>query len=145
MAASVVYLVQCVVTHFMAQKYYRIEYEWKKIGMMTLSAVVLFFLIDRFSIKGYLGDYWLNDHVLPFLTYALRLLHFNVIKGGKLMVLLSDKFPIVVEGMIKAVLSLSFVWGLALFGVIPRRVFSEVMNKSAQRLGLRRFTQSLAE
>jgi len=145
MAASVVYLVQCVVTHFMAQKYYRIEYEWKKIGMMTLSAMVLFLLIDRFSIKEFSMDYWLNDHVLPFFTNALRLLHFDVIKGGKLIALLSDKFPIVVEGMIKAVLSLSFVWGLAVFGVIPRRVFSQVMNKSAQRLGLRRFTQSLAE
>jgi O-antigen/teichoic acid export membrane protein len=138
LAATLVYFIQCVITHFMAQKYYRVEYEWRKITMMTLSATILFLLIDRFSIRQLQWDVWLNLHILPFCTDVLRVLHLDTFKGGKIMALLSQKFPIVVEGAIKALLSLAFLPSLSLFGIIRRETVAEVVRKTAQRFGFRR-------
>jgi O-antigen/teichoic acid export membrane protein len=132
MAAALVYLIQCIITNFMAQKYYRIEYEWRKIAMMTLSAVILFLLISRFSITALGWDGWLNRRILPFFTEVLRLLHFDTIKGGKVAAILNAKFPLVVECLIKAILSLSFVPSLSLLGVVQKGTIAKAAIKSIQ-------------
>jgi O-antigen/teichoic acid export membrane protein len=129
MAALLVYGIQCISTYILAQKYYRIEYEWRRIVIMTTSALLLFFLIDCLSLKEFGWDAWMNKNVLPFFSVAFKAFHFDTIKGGRVWLLVNEKFPLVTEGIIKAILCLGFLPITVLLGVIPKMAAVEMWHE----------------
>jgi hypothetical protein len=127
-AALSVYLCQCILAHIMSRRYYYIPFEWRKIFLMISTAVALFFLInmlpvDRFALTG-----WLNRNLLPFVTGFIKFSHLDSLKQGQLLILVTEKFPMVIEGVIKAFFSLSFVFSLFLFRIIPKEHVLEIFQ-----------------
>jgi O-antigen/teichoic acid export membrane protein len=127
--SSLVYIIQCIITHFMAQKYYPIRYQWDKILMLIAISLVLFLIIDPLSVKQMHWEVWLNDSVLPFCIKICGLLHVASIRDGKLIIILTDKFPIVVECAVKAILSLLFIPALFFLKILRWDTCVEIVNK----------------
>jgi O-antigen/teichoic acid export membrane protein len=133
-AGLLVYLFQCIVAHYMSKKYYSIPFEWGKVLQMIMMAVALFFLIDMLSVKGIYLDRMLNRTILPFLTDIAKILGLENIKEGKLLLMFSEKFIVIVEAFIKGLLSLSFLAGLFIFNILSKNVVGKVIGVGARRV-----------
>ena len=98
-AALVVYLIQCVLSYNMAQPYYRIPFEWRKILVLCVSSTVLFFLIQAIDIQHSALVQLLASHAASGLKGILEFFHLDHIKDGKLLLILDEKFIFVFEGI----------------------------------------------
>jgi O-antigen/teichoic acid export membrane protein len=126
-AVLLVNLFQCVVTYYMAQPYYRVRYEWKKIVVMTLSSLALFGLINVINIQA-LGLGSLIDRLIYYFSHGPIVVSDS---GWKLKVVavLQEKSVYIIEGLIKAILSLSFILVLIRSDVIPKGSITRIAEK----------------
>lgn len=122
-ASCMVNLYQCLLAFVLAKGYYRIPFQWLKVVQMTAIAMVLFWLIDPFSVlKIGLGP-WIEHGGAEFVTGLMHTLHLDAVKGGKLMSYVVNNIGIVIDGQVKIVLALMFVPVLFLLNILPRELF----------------------
>ena len=122
LAASIAYLLQCLISYHFSQKYYKISYEWKKLSISIVAAVVLFLAINPIDLyHSNIGEI-IKNSTLPFLNKILFYLKLNVLKEGKVISIINDKYFVFLEGVLKFILGLTYILILLLFNVLPRKI-----------------------
>lgn len=121
-AACIVNGVQSIVGYILAQKYYRISFDWGKISMLIGSACIIFLLVNSVALEGTSAAAWLDRELHAPIAGLLHLLHLDAIKGGKLAAYVLGNITIIFEGGIKFILAFAFLLVLPLFGIIPKQL-----------------------
>lgn len=120
-AFSAVFIVnfsQCVMTYYLAQPHYKVVYEWRKIVTMASSALVLFGLINAINVQN-LGLGSIVDRAVSYIPHGtVSLLGSGWI--GRILVIMHEKATYIFEGLLKGVLSLTFIYVLTRTGIIPK-------------------------
>ena len=127
LAALLTYLFMCIISHYYANKYYKIPYEWRKIVISTISAVILFMLINPINFDHFYIGEAIKSNVLPSLNRILIFLNLDGFKDGKLILIVNDSFQILLEAFFKIILGLSYPVVLILFKVIPKETLNSVL------------------
>lgn len=121
LSSCLVSICQCLMGHYMSRVYYPIPFQWKRISKMTLAAGVIFFAIGQVSVNGLGLSGWLKESLAPGTIAFMQVMHLDSIKNGKLLLYVAGNIPLVFEGAIKLVLSMTFLPVLACLGVVPWR------------------------
>ena len=115
LAVLLVNLFQCIITYYMAQPHYKVMYEWRKIVIMTTSAIALFGLINMVNIQA-LGFDNVVDRIIFYISHGSLDSEWKL----KVLGLLQEKALYILEGLLKGVLSLIFIFILTRSDIIPR-------------------------
>ena len=119
-AACCVYLSQCVLAYRFSQRHFSIPFEWAKIVWITVSATGLFLVCNVVSMADTQPGVWLGERLPGALTGALTLLHLQGVRDGKLLAYATNHAPLVLDGVLKLLLSLSFVLVLVRLEVLSK-------------------------
>ena len=131
-ASCVVNAAQSLIAYYLAQKYYRIPFEWVKVTCMVFTVFILFILINLISIEGTVLGNWMSNSMREPFAYMMHALHLNAFKGGKLMNFVINNIPTVIEGGGKLILSFLFILILPLFGIYPRDLLRKMRDGNEQ-------------
>lgn len=112
--------VQCAMAYHMAKGYYPLAFEWRKIIGMFFSVIILFLIINAFSVSK-IGAYEkIDQFVTPVVKSAIEFASLDKVKNGKLLYYATKNVPLVVEAQIKLILSLLLLPVLLSLNVISR-------------------------
>ena len=114
--------IQSIVGYILAQKYYRIPFEWGKICMLVGSVCILFFLVNSFTLDGTSVAAWLDRELHAPIAGLLHLLRLGAVKDGKLVAYVLGNITTIFEGGIKFLLACAFLLVLPLFGIVPKKL-----------------------
>jgi hypothetical protein len=130
LAALIVQLVQCLMAYRVSGKYYFIPFEWRKILLMSVSMVLIFFLFDQLSFTGLGITRFIDKYFLPLIISICHLINLDQFQDGRIISLLDKKLPFVFEGIIKGISSFLFLISLFAFRVISieeaRKIFASI-------------------
>jgi len=129
-SACAVYLIQCILAYYMSDKYYHIPFEWGNIIKLVGITIILFVVIDSFSII-HLG-------LLATPTEEqLRQMNSTILLKSKIIMHILQNIPVIVDALLKLVLSLSFLIAIILMKVVMKedvyRPFNVIIHKLAFR------------
>lgn len=119
-AGCCVYLIQCVLAYRFSRRHFSIPFEWAKIVRIVASATGFFLVCNAVSMAETRAGIWLGQRLPEALTGTLTLLHLQGVRDGKLLAYATNHAPLVLDGVLKLLLSLSFVLVLVLLGVLSK-------------------------
>jgi O-antigen/teichoic acid export membrane protein len=127
-AAFVVFMIQCIMSYYLSQPYYKVPYEWKKLLTAIVVAVCLFLLIDPINMDQ-TNFGFARTHVAPVLNKIIVWFNLDAFKDGKLMLIMNQKLETILEGLLKGILGLSYFFLMVAFNILPRQQFQKIIGK----------------
>jgi hypothetical protein len=121
-ATFVATIVQCVMAYYMARPYFVIPFEWGRVSRMVALMFGLFWIAKDFHIGKTGMSTWVTEQFIPFVEQMGHTLAFDRLWNGKLMLMLIDRAPFVIDGVLLFFYSGLFVAGLLLLKIIPSDV-----------------------
>ncbi len=122
--SSITYASQCCIAFSMGRGYYTIPFQWNKIAQILLVVILLFIGISMISVDNIGISEQLNQGLTPVVTKVMKGLHLDTIKNGKLLSYAVKDITLLVEALVKLILSLLFLPALVYLHILPRRLFS---------------------
>ncbi len=113
----VIEFIRLVLHYPLAQKRYRIPYDWTAFTKMALTAVACYLLIARISVESFGLETWCSEAVSPFLEQCGELLHLGSVKGGKLVAYVTASSQNLVNVLMKTAATLLYPVILLAVGV----------------------------
>lgn len=120
-AGSLIHTLQAFLGYYLAKPFFNISYNIKKIIVMFISAIILSVLISQVSIENFNWPIKLQAKLSPLIEDFLEITYLNEIKNGKILAMFNDKFPLILEGALKAVLSISYLFVMVIFGIVDKK------------------------
>ena len=133
-ASNLMFFFQCILAHVISNKYYRIPFEWTKISGLIFTTSILFFMIDGLDISTHLSSGYFIDVLSSLAVKAMNFLSLNNFRGGVLMTSVIGYMPLLVEGLVKLVLSFSYIGVLVVCGLVTYKQLINFMKLSVGKL-----------
>ncbi|MCP4748623.1 MAG: oligosaccharide flippase family protein [Desulfobacteraceae bacterium] len=134
-------ILQCVLGYFMARSYYVIPFAWGALCRMAIMMTGLYWVAKDFSITKLPAAGWLDLYVAPIIRQILVFLSLDQVKNGKLLNYLVDGLPHLIDGIILACYSCSFIFGLVFLKIIPPDVVKSLFSIKILRKPMKIFPQ----
>lgn len=119
-ATLFVYTFQSALSYYLSKKYFQIPFEWGKIAKIVISATVMFMLCNSVTLVNTEFGMLLREQLAPALTSTFSALHLNELKDGKLLAFVLGNFSLVVDGIVKLLLSFLYVPVLLFLGILSK-------------------------
>lgn len=107
-SATVIAALTLLVTYPLSQRRYRLELEWRRIGLIGGVAGVLFFLLTRWNASDTGAGQWIETAAVPWFAEALKPTFLSTWKEGKALTLLIEERAAVAEAVIKGPAALTY-------------------------------------
>ncbi len=108
-----------------SQRRYRIDLEWRKLALITVSAAALFVVLANVDLSGLSGYRWLRDSVLPWAVDGLSGTDLGEWKEGKILGLLGERAHLIADLVVRTLLCCGY---LLVFPVIHRETRERIMG-----------------
>jgi O-antigen/teichoic acid export membrane protein len=128
-AALIVFLGQCTLSYYLAQPYYRVPYEWKKILTAIAVAVLLFMVINPINFEQSILAVFIKTHVAPVLNKILVWFNLDAFRDGKLINIVNQKLETIIEGSLKGILGILYLIIMVACNILPREQFQKIISK----------------
>ena len=106
-SAVITALLSVLIIFPLSQRRYRMILEWKKIGMIVVFSLSMFLLLDHVDVSGTVFALSITGRFLPWLQGVLSSTFLGTWKDGKLIVLIAENRLVIVDIIIKGLISTS--------------------------------------
>ena len=135
-SANIVFFLQCVLAHGMSRRYFSIPFEWVRICVLFLMTFLLFMIIDQLEFTLYFMASPVTEKLSSAVVAVLKFLSLDGIKNGALARYVNMNFPIVMEGFVKFIFSLSYLLVLILCGIVPLKKITRLLRTGHKKLSV---------
>jgi len=129
---------QCALAYKWATPYYHIPFEFNKLFVILLSAILIFLVLNSTVVeKRALVPFaaGLAGYIKEPLRQVMMLCHLEAVKDGKLVAYIVNNISLLLEGGFKFILCFSFAGGLVAADVVPRKtVIDSIKMRSLKPL-----------
>ncbi len=108
-----------------AQRRYRIDLEWRKLTLITVSAVAVFVVLANVDLSDLAGYRWLRDSVLPAAVDGLSGSSLGEWKDGKILRILSERAHLIADLVVRSLLCCVY---LLVFPIIHRETRERIVR-----------------
>lgn len=132
-------LAKCLLGLHRANKYYKIPFEWLKIIKLIIFAMVMFLAVDSISLSSINGfNQWLSINIAPVLKLILQFSYLDTIKDGKIVIILIEKLPLILDLGVKFIFCLFFLIGLFIYNATLREKMMHLLKNRHSFLHLKK-------
>ncbi len=103
---------------------------------LFVATVTLYFLIDSIEVAGFFAGSSFDLAFSDFILQKLKFFNLDTYKDGRLAAMVSVSLPLMVEGVVKLFLSISYLAVLVICGLISTKQLASGMKMFAGKLHL---------
>jgi len=108
-SACLTAIVLLVAGGWLAQRRYRIDWEWRKITAVAVWATLFFLVLTRWDLRALAPWRWLEQSALPRLVHGIAATPLGGWKAGKLVRILTERSPLMADFLLRTLLCLPYL------------------------------------